>query len=127
MKTYWGVEVQLYALLPLKEDGGEWLASRPACFAPGGKTSRRYQLVMRLGRAQSRSAHSGGDKKENRYPGRPVRRLVTVLTELPRLLVSEISACKCFSLFISVNAPTSVAVCRTSVGSHEPPLVLCGA
>jgi hypothetical protein len=34
MKTYWGVEVQLYALLTSAPDGGEWLASCPGRFTP---------------------------------------------------------------------------------------------
>jgi hypothetical protein len=34
MKTYWGVEIQLHALLISALDGGEWSASRPGCFTP---------------------------------------------------------------------------------------------
>jgi hypothetical protein len=35
IKTYWGVEVQLYAFIILALYGGEWSASRPGHFTPG--------------------------------------------------------------------------------------------
>jgi hypothetical protein len=37
MKTYEGVETQLYAFLTSALDGGEWSASRPGGFTPGEK------------------------------------------------------------------------------------------
>jgi hypothetical protein len=56
MKTYWGVEVQLHAFLISELDGGEWSASRSGRFTPGS-------LDRRLGGTQSRSRHSGEEKK----------------------------------------------------------------
>jgi hypothetical protein len=39
MKTYWGVEVQLHALLISALNGGEWSASRPNRFTPRERAS----------------------------------------------------------------------------------------
>jgi hypothetical protein len=38
MKTYWGVEVYLYALLTSALYGGEWSASRPGRLTQGKET-----------------------------------------------------------------------------------------
>jgi hypothetical protein len=38
MKTYGGVDVQMHIFLTSALVGGEWSASRPGCFTPGGKS-----------------------------------------------------------------------------------------
>jgi hypothetical protein len=54
MKAYRGVDVQIHIFLTSALAGGEWSASRPGRFTPGGK-SPRYPLDRRLGGPQSRS------------------------------------------------------------------------
>jgi len=49
MKTYWGVEVQLYAFLTSALDGGVSFTLWPLY--------TRHRLDRRLGRLQSRSGH----------------------------------------------------------------------
>jgi len=44
--TYDGLEVQLHKFLTLALDGGEWSASLPGRFIPGGPL---YQLYGKLG------------------------------------------------------------------------------
>jgi len=48
MNTYWGVEVQLHALLTSALGGGEWSASRYGRLTPQGKIPR-YSLDRRHG------------------------------------------------------------------------------
>jgi len=55
---------------------------------PRGK-SPRYPLDRRLGGPQSRSGR-GGEVK-NPYPGRPARKLVTTMTDVPRPSVQFVS------------------------------------
>jgi hypothetical protein len=77
MKTYGGVDVQIYALVT-STFVGEWSASSLGRFTPWGRRPR-YPLVRRLGRAHSRSGRRGGEKflplpgLELRPLGRPDR------------------------------------------------------
>jgi hypothetical protein len=86
MRSYWEVDVYLYALTSALD--GEWSASRPGHFTPGGK-SPRYALDRRLGGIQSRD-WCGGEKKipspcRESNPYRPTLSLFTILTELRQL------------------------------------------
>jgi len=60
----------------------------PAALYPGKVP--HYPLDRRLNGPQSRSRHSGGEKNVSLYrelrPRRSARSLVTILTELPRLI-----------------------------------------
>jgi hypothetical protein len=60
--------------------GGELSTSRSGHFTPGHNTF--YPLDRRVGGSQSRSDCGGGESNS----GLPVRKLVTVLPELPRLM-----------------------------------------
>jgi hypothetical protein len=72
-------------------DGGEWSASRPCRFIPGGN-SPRYSLYTSLGGSQIRYGRYGDEKNPLPLPGleprilsRAVRSPGTILTELSRL------------------------------------------
>jgi hypothetical protein len=90
MKTYVGVEVQLHTLLTSALDEGEWSALRPCRFTR--EESPQYPLHRRLAGPQSQSGRGGEVKKILPLPllavqtCRPARSLVSILTELPRLL-----------------------------------------
>jgi len=60
MKTYWGVEVQLYEFLTSALDGDEWSASRFGRFTP---RTRASGIHWRLGGTHSQSGRSGEEKK----------------------------------------------------------------
>jgi len=77
MKTYGGVEVQLYAILTSAPDEVDWSDSRPGHFTPVKKN--RYPLDRRLGGLQSRSG-CGSESKHDRPAS-----LVTELTGLSQL------------------------------------------
>jgi len=79
MKTYWGVEVQLCAFSTSALDGDEWSASRPGRFIP------RYPLDRGLGGPRPGLDAVVKSKMSASEPHCPARRLVTILTELPRL------------------------------------------
>jgi hypothetical protein len=59
MKTYGGVDVEIQVFLTSVLVGGEWSASRPGKFIPGG-----YPLDRRLCEPQN---PSGRSKEENIY------------------------------------------------------------
>jgi len=61
MKAYWGMEVQLHALLISALDGGEWSASRPDHFTHREKAPG-IPLDRRLGGPQSRCGRGGEEK-----------------------------------------------------------------
>jgi hypothetical protein len=61
IKTYGGVDVQIYIFLTSALAGGEWSLSRPCLFTPRGKSSR-YPLSRKLGGPQSRSRRRGEEK-----------------------------------------------------------------
>jgi len=75
-------------------DVGEWSVSCPCRLTPGGKCPR-YPLERKLDRPQNRSGRGDEMKKSLPYLcrqsnfGRPARSLVTILTELPRVLMYE--------------------------------------
>jgi hypothetical protein len=91
MKTNWGVEVQLYTVLTSAIDGGQLSASRAGHVTPG---VHRYPLDRRLGGPQSLSDAIAKRKKFHHCPCRELnsrrlaRSLVTILTEVPWLLVT---------------------------------------
>jgi hypothetical protein len=58
MKAYVGVDVQSHVFLNSALVGGEWSASQPCRFTPGGR-SPRYPLDRRLSVPQSRSGLRG--------------------------------------------------------------------
>jgi len=69
-----------------------WVVSfTPWSLYPRGK-SPRYRLVRGLGGSKSRSGHGSKENKSHYcpylelHPGSPARSLVTILTELPRIL-----------------------------------------
>jgi hypothetical protein len=76
-------------ILYLALDRAEWLASRPGRIYPKG--SLRYPLDRRLDGPQSRPGRGGDGEKSLSFhcqklnTGRPARRLVTTLTELPHV------------------------------------------
>jgi hypothetical protein len=86
-----GVEVQLHAFLTLALDGSEFVSFMPRRFHQGGK-SPWYPLDRRVCGPQRRSRRGGEEKKSCHYarrelnPGRPAHSLVSVLTDLTRLL-----------------------------------------
>jgi hypothetical protein len=49
MKTYWGVDVQLYTFLASALDGGEWSASLPSPLNPGGKALSAHRIGVWVG------------------------------------------------------------------------------
>jgi hypothetical protein len=65
MKEYWGVEIQLHALIQAL-DGGEWSASRPSRFT---NKSPWYPLDRRLGGPHSRSLRGGEEKNSQPLQG----------------------------------------------------------
>jgi hypothetical protein len=71
------------APLTLALDGGEWSASRPGHFTPGGKNPR-YPLDRRLGGPQNRSRRGGVERDlspcRESNPDRPAYSLVTILS-----------------------------------------------
>jgi hypothetical protein len=79
MNAYREVEVQLHSLLNLAADGGERSRSSPG-------EQPQYPMNRRLGGLQSKSGRFGLKNLLNatgsRTPDRPVRSLVTILTEL---------------------------------------------
>jgi hypothetical protein len=86
IQTYRGVEVQLHAFLISAVRGDEWSASRPGRFTLGD--SLRCPLDRRMGGPESRSVRGCEEKKVHPYwesnPGRRVRSIITVASELPR-------------------------------------------
>jgi hypothetical protein len=90
MNTYRGVEVWFHAFLTSALYAGERLASRPGRASLPGKDPR---LDRRLGGPPSRSGRGGEGKISHHCscrelnPGHPARSLVTIPTELPRLLI----------------------------------------
>jgi hypothetical protein len=87
MKTYGGVEVQLHTFLTSELDVGEWSGSRPGSYIQrkespllaGKEAGWVTQKVLTQWREIS------PPRRELKL-GRPARSLVTILTELPRLL-----------------------------------------
>jgi len=49
MKTYWGMEVQLYGFLTSVAYGGQWSASRYGCFTSEKRTSVTHWIGGRVG------------------------------------------------------------------------------
>jgi hypothetical protein len=49
MKGYWGVELQLRALLTSALDGGEWSASRPGHFTSSERAHGTHWIGGRVG------------------------------------------------------------------------------
>jgi hypothetical protein len=91
MGTYGGVKIYLHVFLTSALDGGEWSASRPGRFTPGGK-SLRYPLERRLDGPQSWSERYGDERNLLTLPGikpwslaHPARSLVTTLADISRL------------------------------------------
>jgi hypothetical protein len=81
MKTYGGAEVKPHAFLTWTLDGGEWSVSRPGTHWTGGWVASRAGLNARTRKIPSPCRES--------IPGRPVRSLVTTLTKIFRLLISD--------------------------------------
>jgi hypothetical protein len=68
MKAYWGVEVYFHAFFTSVLDGGEWSASCPCHFTPGGKSPWNL-LDRRLGGPQSWFGRGGAEKNPQPLPG----------------------------------------------------------
>jgi len=89
IKTYAGAEVQLHAFLTSALDGNEWSASRLGRFKSGERTP--YPSDRRLSGPHSQSGSDGEEKKfpsllcQESNPGRPARRLITVLSRITSL------------------------------------------
>jgi hypothetical protein len=85
-----GAEIYFHAFLTSALDESEWSASRPGCFNPREKKYLQYPLDTSLSGPQSRSGRGGEENHHYRTrksnPDRPARRLVSMLTELPRFL-----------------------------------------
>jgi hypothetical protein len=73
---------------------------------PRGKNSR-YPLDRRLGGLQSRCGRGGEEEKSQLLPGIEPRSLVTILTELPRLLIGRKSYQKCY-WWMNLSVPARV-------------------
>jgi len=93
LKTYWGVEIELHALLNWALDRGEWSASRPSRFTPAVRAPNTHCIGSSLGPRAGQDAVAKINKISS-FPlpgigplGRPSRRVVTILTELSRLPV----------------------------------------
>jgi hypothetical protein len=89
---YEGLEVWLHALLTSAVDGGEWSVSRPDRFNPESISDTHW---MGGWVASRRSGHQGTENAlplqgiESQFPGCSALRLVTILTELCRLNLSN--------------------------------------
>jgi hypothetical protein len=65
MKTYGGVDIQLYALLNSTLDAGEWSASRPAALLPGKEPIGTHWIWGWVG--PSAGCGRGGEENKNPF------------------------------------------------------------
>jgi hypothetical protein len=92
MKEYWGVEVCLHEFLTSALNGCERSASRPSRLTPVLRATVNHAMGSRM------DFRAGPDTVKRKKipllpfrelnPGLPARRLVCILTELPRLSVT---------------------------------------
>jgi hypothetical protein len=88
MQTYGGVEVLLHAFLTSALDGREWLASRPGCLIPEERTPIPLDRGLDRARLDVEAKIKIVPCRDSN-PGRPALSLVTVLTELCSLIISN--------------------------------------
>jgi len=90
MNTYWGVEIWFHAFLTSAPDGGEWSASRTGRLTLGERTLGTHWIGGWMG---PRAGLAAVAKREiqtlclTSNPDRPLRSLVSIPTELSRLLL----------------------------------------
>jgi hypothetical protein len=104
MKAYWGVELLLHSFFDLGTRG-RWVVSfTPRPLYPQ-VTSPWHSFDRRLGGPQNRSGRGGEEKNSQLPPGiepynpdRPARSLVTIPTELSKLVYYN----EYFNLFLAV-------------------------
>jgi len=98
VKMYGEAEVYLHAFLISALDVDEWLLSRPSRFTPWERAPGTIYIRGWVG-PHSRSGYRGEEKEIPSFshanePGRSAHSLVTILTEVRRLLSS--SCLKCY-------------------------------
>jgi hypothetical protein len=93
MKTSSGVEIQLHAFLTSALDGGEWSASPTGCFTPRETAPGTHWIGGWVGRIAAVDAVAKRIKDfhcpcPESDSGRLACNPVTILTELPRILIA---------------------------------------
>jgi hypothetical protein len=120
MNMYGGVEVQPHSFLTSALDGSEYSASRPGRITPAERAPGTHWIRGWVGPRASLDTAGAKGKRTFIFPagtGRPARSLVTVLTELPRLLVFQ-----CYT-----PAPNYTKVCQRFPSVRFSNNFVCGS